>query len=298
MCRGLTSSSRREAMSIIAISRGTFSGGEALAKRVAERLGYRCLGREENLEATTKKYRVSPEEFAAAMEKRPPFWERVLGERAAYLTIVRATLCEQSGGDNLVYHGYLGHRLLPGISHVIGVRVIADREFRVQAAMQQQHLGPDKARAYVEKVDKERQEWTRFLFGVDWNDSQLYDVVLNLSRLGLESASETVANLTRRDEFKATAESLKAMQNLTLQSRVAAALATDFRTQDTEVEVTAADGIVTITGTTRWPEVEQAVPAVVRRVEGVKEVHSHVSVHTREARSPHLAAKTKARRAR
>jgi len=263
-------------MAIIAISRGTFSGGEALAQSVAERLGYRCLGREENLKAVAKMYRVSKEGFAAAMEKRPPFWERVLGERAAYLTIVRATLCEQSGGDNLVYHGYLGHRLLPGISHVIGVRVIADREFRVQAAMRQQHLDHDTAVAFVEKVDKERQEWTRFLFGVDWNDSQLYDAVLNRSRLSLEIATETVVNLTRGDQFRATAESLKAMQNLTLQSRVAGVLATDFRTRDAEVEVTAADGIVTVTGTTRWPEVERAVPVVVRAVEGVKEVRSQV----------------------
>jgi cytidylate kinase len=268
-------------MSIIAISRGTFSGGEALAKSVAERLGYRCLGREENLDAVVKMYRVPTEGFAAAMEKRPAFWERVLGERSAYLAIVRATLCEQSGGDNLVYHGYLGHRLLAGISHVIGVRVIADREFRVQAAMQQQRLGPDKALAYVEKVDRERQEWTRFLFGVDWNDSQLYEAVLNLSRMSLETASETVVNLTRGDEFRATAESLKAMQNLTVQSRVAAVLATDFRTRDTEVEVTAADGIVTVTGTTRWPEVERAVPAVVGGVEGVKEVRSQVFVRIR-----------------
>ncbi len=263
-------------MSIIAISRGTFSGGEALAKRVAGLLGYRCLGREENLEAAMKKYRVSPEAFGAAMEKRPSFWERVIGERAAYLAIVRATLCEQSGGDNLVYHGYLGHRLLPGISHVVGVRVIADREYRVQAAMQQQHLTRDKAIGYVEKVDKEQQEWTRFLFGVDWNDSHLYDAVLNLSRMGLESASEMVANLTRRDEFKATAESLQAMRNLTLQSRVAAVLATDFRTRDTEMDVTAADGVVTVTGTTRWPEVERAVDTVVSQVEGVKEIHSRV----------------------
>ena len=44
----------------------------------------------------------------------------------------------------------------------------------------------NKALAYVEKVDRERQEWTRFLFGVDWNDSQLYEAVLNLSRLNLE----------------------------------------------------------------------------------------------------------------
>jgi len=263
-------------MAIIAISRGTFTGGEALAKRVAERLGYRCLGREENLKLVAKMYRVSKEGFTAAMEKRPPFWERVLGERAGYLNIVRATLCEQAESDNLVYHGYLGHRLLPGVSHVIGVRVIADREFRVQAAMQQKHLPRDKALAYVEKVDKERQEWTRFLFEVDWNDSQLYDAVLNLSRLSLEAATETVVNLTKGDEYRATAESLKAMRNLTLQSRVAAVLATDFRTRDTEVEVTAADGIVTVTGTTRWPEVERAVPVVVRAVQGVKEVRSQV----------------------
>jgi len=268
-------------MSIIAISRGTFSGGEALAKRVAGLLGYRCLGREENLDAATKKYKISPEEFAAAMEKRPSFWERVVGERAAYLTIVRATLCEQAERDNLVYHGYLGHRLLPGISHVLAVRVIADREFRVQAAVQQQRLGRDKASAYVEKVDKERQEWTRFLFGVDWDNPQLYDTVLNLSRLSLETASEMVVHLSRRAEFQATAESLRAMRNLTLQSRVAAALATDFRTRDTEVEVTATDGVVTITGTTRWPEVERILPAVVRQVEGVKEVYSQVFVPIR-----------------
>lgn len=263
-------------MSIVAISRGTFSRGEALAKSVAERLGYRCLGREEILKAAAKMYKVSSEGFAAAMERTPPFWERILGERTAHLNVVRATLCEQSGGDKLVYHGYLGHLLFPGVSHVIGVRVIIDRAIRVQAAMQQQHLSPDKALAHVEKVDKERQEWTRFLFGVDWNDSELYDVVLNLSRLSVECATETVVNLTKGAEFRATAESLQAMQNLTLQSRVAAVLATDFRTRDAEVKVTADDGIVTVTCTTRWPEVERAVPAVVRTVEGVKEVRSHV----------------------
>jgi len=189
---------------------------------------------------------------------------------------VRASLSEHSGGDTCVYYGYLRHCLFPGIHHVIGVRVIVDREFRVQAAMRQQHLDHDTAVAFVEKVDKERQEWTRFLFGVDWNDSQLYDAVLNRSRLSLEIATETVVNLTRGDQFRATAESLKAMQNLTLQSRVAGVLATDFRTRDAEVEVTAADGIVTVTGTTRWPEVERAVPVVVRAVEGVKEVRSQV----------------------
>ena len=263
-------------MSIIAISRGTFSGGEALAKGVAERLGYQCLSRETNLEAAAKHYKIPTEQLAAAMAKRPSFLERVIGERAAYLTFVRATLCEQARGDKLVYHGYLGQLLLPGISHVIAVRAIADLEFRIQAAMQLQNLGHKDALTSVEKVDKERREWTRFLFGVDWDDSHLYDIVLNLSRMSLATACETVVALTARDEFKPTAASVKALENLTLQSRVSAALAMDFRTRDANLQVTADEGIVTITGTTRWPEVMGAVPSVVRQVDGVKEVRSEV----------------------
>ena len=51
---------------------------------------------------------VPAEQFTAAMEKRPSFWERVLGEPTAYLTFVRATLCGKARGDKLVYDGYLG----------------------------------------------------------------------------------------------------------------------------------------------------------------------------------------------
>jgi cytidylate kinase len=263
-------------MSIVAISRGTFTGGEGLARRVAERLGYQCLSREANLGVAAKRYGVPTEQLAETMERRPSFWDRVIGERAAYLTFVRAALCEQACEGRLVYHGYLGHLLLPDISHVIGVRVIADQEFRIQAAMEQQHLDRKGAHAHVERVDRERREWTRFLFGVDWDDPQLYALVLNLSRVSLETACETVARLTEQAEFQPTAASTKAMRDLTLQSRVSAALAMDFRTMDAHLKVTADDGIVTITGSTRWSEVADAVPTVVRQIEGVKGVQSEI----------------------
>lgn len=259
-------------MSVIAISRGTFSGGETLARRVAERLQYSCLSREANLEAAAQRYLVPADELAAALEKRPSFWERMLGERAAYLAFVRATLCEHARGGRLVYHGYLGQLLLAGVSHVISVRVIAAADFRVQAAQRQQACSREEALAYIAKADKERREWTRFLFEVDWEDPHLYDVVLNLSRMSLEAACETVAQLTERDEFQPNPASLKAMEDLTLQSQVSAALATDFRTRGAELRVTADDGTVTVTGRSRWPEVADAVPDVVRRVAGVKAV--------------------------
>lgn len=264
-------------MSIITISRGTFSGGEALAKRVAERLRYRCLGRETNLETAAQRYMVPAEELSAAMEKRPSFWERMLGERAAYLAFVRAALCEEARAGKLVYHGYLGQVLLAGISHVISVRVIADAEARIQAARRQQNLAREDALAYIEKADRERREWIRFLFEVDWENPHLYDLVLNLSRMSLDAASETVAQLTERDEFKPNAASLKAMEDLTLHSQVAAALAMDFRTRGVDLRVTADDGMVTIIGKSRWPEVADAVPVVVRQVAGVKAIKCEIT---------------------
>jgi cytidylate kinase len=263
-------------MSIIAISRGTFSGGEALATRVAERLGYPCLGREANLEAAAKTYGVPAEDLVVAIEKRPSFWQRVLGERAAHLTFVRAALCAQGRADNLVYHGLVGHLLLPGISHIIRVRVFADMDYRIKAARAQQELGPAEARAYIDKVDKERRQWVRFLFGVEWDDPNLYDVILNLSHMSLGTACETVARLAGCDEFKATPESLRAMENLTLASRVSAKLAMDSRTKDVAIHVVAEDGIVTISGETRLPSLNEAVEAVAREVDGVTEVRSKV----------------------
>ena len=263
-------------MSIIVISRGTFGGGEALAKAVAAQLGYECLGREENLGVAAHRYGVQTEQLTQTVEGRPSFWDRIIGERAVYLTFVRAALCELARSGRLVYHGYLGQFLLPGISHVLSVRVIADPEFRVQAAMRQQRLAHKDALAYVERVDRERREWTRFLFGVDWDDSRLYTLVLNLSHMSLEAACDTVARLSQQAEFQPTAASRKAMEDLVLRSRVEAALALDFRTRGADLQISADDGIVTIAGTTRWSEVAEAAPAVARRIEGVKEVRSEI----------------------
>lgn len=262
-------------MSIITISRGTFTGGQLLARCVAERLGYRCIGREEVIEAATW-YGVSAQRLTEAMDKPPSFWERLMGERTAYLDCIRATLCERAREGNLVYHGHVGHLMLPGISHVVRVRVIADMEYRVKVAMDARNLEHTEAVAYIEKVDKERVEWSRFLHGVNWDDACLYDVTLNLSRMSVAGACEAVAQIAALQEFQPTAQSLKAMEDLALGSRVSAELVRDRRTTMSGLKVTATDGVVTIEGTVRSDAIADAIPVVVRSVQGVREVRCDV----------------------
>jgi osmotically-inducible protein OsmY len=141
--------------------------------------------------------------------------------------------------------------------------------------MEQQHLPKPEALAHIKRVDQERREWTRFLFNVDWEDPSLYDLVLSLGGVALETAIETVIGLAKTPEFECV--SLQALQDRALRFRVLTALAMDFRTRGADLHVTAETGIVTVTGTTHWQEMVDAVPAVVREVEGVREVRSEIT---------------------
>lgn len=267
-------------MAIVTISRGTFSGGKALAECLAERLGYPCVSREVILDAA-REYEVLPEKLAETMENPSALWRHVAGERISYLNYIRAALCERALSGDLVYHGHAGHLLLAGVSHVIRVRVIADLESRIKEAMERLHVGRKEAMAQIEKDDMARANWTRFLYDVDWHDPALFDVVLNLEHTGVDGACEIVARMTELECFKPTPASQKALEDITLSSRVWATLASNADTAGMEAWVAADDGIVTIItirAASRSGDVVAAITSIASEVQGVKEVRCQVGV--------------------
>lgn len=265
-------------MAIVTISRGTYSGGQELAECLGRRLGYQVISREEVIEAAVASYGVPVEKMVAAMDKPPAFWERLIDERSDYLNYMRAALFERARQNKLVFHGFVGHLMLGSVSHVLKVRVFADREERIRTAMQRHSLNREEAIARIKQIDKDRYEWTRFIWGVDWSDVSLYDVVLNISRVGAEGVCETVARMTELPAFQATAHSLKVMEDKALASRVWVALAGNSETAGADLRVEADGGLAIVTGTTRFWEVVDAIPVVASQVEGVRDVKTDVTV--------------------
>lgn len=265
-------------MAIITISRGTYTGGQSVAQCLAERLGYECLSREDLIESATKTYGLPIEKFKEAMDKPPTFWERLISERDIYLNFFRTALRERARRDNLIFHGFVGHLLLPKASHIVKIRVVVNPETRIKLAMERHSLDREAAKSRIEKTDKERGEWIRFLWGVKWDDASLYDAVLNLERMGVDGACEIISGMAGQRAFTATAESRKAIEDAALASRVWAALATDPSTTSTNLKVDAVDGVVTVSGTVEIDELLEAVDAVARRVEGVKSVSCQLKV--------------------
>jgi len=265
-------------MAIITVSRGTFSGGKALAECLGSQLGYPVLSREETLAEAARTYGISEEEVNSALGDPPSFWQQVPVKRVAYLKCLTAVLLRKAEEGKLVYHGNAGHFLLGSVSHVLRVRVIANMEYRIRAAREQLKCGREEAVHYIDKVDKKRQKWARFLYGVEWDDPALYDVVLNLDRMSIDSACLAVSQMVELGDFQVTPASHKAQEDLLLGSAVWIALAKDDRTKAAFVNVTADEGKVRIRGNASSGKIVEAIDRVARGVQGVREVSSEVGV--------------------
>jgi hypothetical protein len=85
-------------------------------------------------------------------------------------------------------------------------------------------------------MDHDRRKWTQFLYGVDWGDPALYDLLINLEHIGIERACGFVVSIIELGGFEFSPERQAAMNDLALASRVRAALAQDPYTLNLALE--------------------------------------------------------------
>ena len=255
-------------MSIITISRGSFGGGKMLAESLGAVLGYRCLGREAVAEKAAA-CGVSQEQLLDALSKPPGFLERFRHSRYQFIAIFQAALAEEVKAGKVVYHCNAGHLMLQGVSPLLKVRVIAPLEKRVAMIQERLEVSPSEAVAYIRKVDEDRKNWTRYLYGVNWEDPALYDVVVNLGSMDVPEACQIVATAARRKCFEFVGDWQTQLRDLVIGSRVRANLATNPATSHLEFEVTSRQGRVSIEGRVTTAEELEEIKRGAQSVLGV-----------------------------
>ncbi len=200
-------------MSIITISRGSYTHGGQVAEKVAQKLGYDCISRELLLEISDE-YNISEIKLIRAIRDAPSFLERYTFGREKYLNYIRATILKHLSQDNIVYHGFGGHFFLKDIPHVLKVRIIADMKYRIECMMNREGVSEKKAEIMVNEVDKERRSWSQKLHGIDSWDSRLYDLVINIKKISIDYAVDIIFNTVKLSPFQTTPESQKKMDGL------------------------------------------------------------------------------------
>lgn len=261
-------------MSVITISRGSYSYGKEVAEKVARKLGYHCVAREVLLEAS-EQFNVPEVKLIKAVEGAPSFWERIVHGKEKYMAFIQAALLREFRKDNVVYHGLAGHFFVKGVPHVLKVRIIADFDERVRIVMRRDGISRKDAVRFLERIDEERKRWAHHLYGIDSADPGLYDLVIHIREFTADDAVEIIfqsANMTR---FATTPESRKAMDDLALAAEVKAILID----KKPDVEISAKDGVVHIRTKAHLQyegAITREIQSVVSTVPGVRDVQVHI----------------------
>jgi len=234
-------------MAIITISRGTMSGGEALAGSLSERLGWPAVGREVIKEAAST-FNLSENLLAEQLDKMPGLFRKYASEKRLYMMALQSALIERALKGNFIYHGLAGHLLLKDMPQVLKIRLIAPMEYRIRQLVEKKQMSREDASNHIRQVDRQRREWTRWLYDVDWSDPALYDAVFNLGSLPLALIAELICQTVEAPVFQDTQEHREALRQFHLANQVRMSLARNDRTHGSELEVTAKDSRVRVTG--------------------------------------------------
>jgi cytidylate kinase len=258
-------------MPIVTIYRGVFTAGEEIANGVARDLGYRCVSREVLIEAS-RSYGISEAKLNEVLEKDSHWWERWLQNTRPYRVALQAAMCEVAQEGNIVYHGHIGHELLPGIRHVLKVMLTAPLDFRIKQVQSKHGLDEVRARRYIDQVDEARTRRLVALFGTDWRDITRYDLALNVAQLGIEGVTRVIVEAARLERYQPTAASEQDFKNLALASRVQAALVMSQSFRNLGVTVRAENGEVQVLGVFARSVSEEELVWVIESVPGVTKV--------------------------
>ncbi len=184
----------------LAISRESGTGSGQIARLVGEMTGWAVLDRE-LLECLAELYRTSPAVLKLVDEATTNWISEIFDNgicldftaQTEYMFHLSRVILMAAQAGKVVYVGRGAYFLLPHRRGLI-VRLVASPGYRVQQIVERRHLNYDKARDYVEKTDAGRQEFVRRYFHRDVADPHLYDLMVNVERIGPHRTAQLIAD--------------------------------------------------------------------------------------------------------
>ena len=267
-------------MSIISLFSASHCHGSEVAQAVRDRLGYDLLSNEQLLSEASQRFQVPVDKLTNAMHGQVSVFNKLTHERERNLAYLRATLAELIQRDDLVYHGFAGHLLPRDLPNVLRVCLVARQEYRAALAAQGGEITAEAARKLVSKEDDERKRWTLYLFGLSPWAKDLYDVIVPMDSTAVDAAVATIADQAGKPPIKTTKASQKCMKDFLLTAGVQLVLAQ--KAQDAGLDVSSADGVVTVTvnrNILRLKHFENELKALVLGVSGAKDMTMELGPH-------------------
>lgn len=205
-------------MIVITISRQLGSGGRDIGRKVAEKLGITYLDNE-IVSAAARMAGVSEEALSDADERRPTLLGQIADLLARYPTAVELGIptvdIEPSMSQDTFRHliedvirdvaskgsavivGRGGQMILKDNPIVFPVHVYAPFEVRVKRVAEREHISRSEAEKAVRDADHHRSGYIRTYYKADWQDPNLYALMVNTGRLDIDTSVDLIVQAAK-----------------------------------------------------------------------------------------------------
>ena len=157
------------------------------------------------------------------------------------------------------------------------IRVIASLEKRIENLVGRGWHREVAIKA-IHRSDHERGAFIKFAFGVDWDNPELYDLVLNTDNLTVDMAVNTVLHIASSEEIKARSmDAMRSLEMMGLARRAEAALIEAGLTHGPSISVLE-PGKIQVTGFLVAETTKTKLEEILRTVKGVKSIDNQIQV--------------------
>lgn len=197
----------------ITISRNPGSGGRPIAKKVAKKLNWKYYGK--RIFKDIAKDMDIPEHIVKTIDEAPKsnflvdfvlnFFDPEYISELEYLSHLKKIIKKVGQKEDVVFLGRGSNHILPR-DQALHVRITAPLETRIQNTHKYEDKTLEEAKAQVEKVEKERNQFIKQYFGCDPNDPNHFDLVINTHDISLNAACDIIIEAFKRKFFRMKVE--------------------------------------------------------------------------------------------
>ncbi len=254
-------------MAIITISRQIGSLGNEIGKELSAKLGY------ERIEKSRVYAILSEHGFSAADvdkfdEKNPSLLQHLSNQKHLYEHLIRAAVYEFAAKGNVVMIGRGAQVILQDIPGTLHVRVVAPYATRLKRLMNKTGSDEKNAQWTIQQSDRHSSGYIHSYFNADWNDSELYDLVLNTRTMTLNSCVEMIRSAVCSAEFEKSVPAPETLIDRALTEKAKAVIMEINGIEKADLVVK--NGTVYLSGADLPLEVRQTCEKALFKVKGIK----------------------------
>jgi cytidylate kinase len=266
-------------MPVVALTQGMGSLAQDVAEQLAAELKLSTL-QHEVAERVADKMHVPKSLISRLRTGKAGALERWRADTQSIAVYTAEQVLEAAAKGNVVLRGWGATQLLRPVPHVPCIRIMRPFEQRVQWLMTELDTDDrELAEAEIKRSDEANASRMHEQFGVNWGDPVLFDLVINMDRLSVDTAVQQIKALLSRPEFAETDASRALLQGMALAARVRAALRGDERTREINIAIDGTGaGDVHLSGIVVNEAERDLVAAVAAAVPGVRAVDNQLNV--------------------